>query len=840
MTDLRTPGTAPQLEMSHVLFIDVVAYSTLPMDQQQMLLAGLQELVRSTPQFVRSQASDHLIRLPTGDGMALVFFGDPEAPARCALELSRALRDHPDIRVRMGIHSGPVYRVADINANRNVSGGGINIAQRVMDCGDAGHILVSGSVAEVLSQLSNWKSLLQDLGVATVKHGARVHLFNLWAENAGNREIPRKLRFDAIRRRWLMLAGSATTLVIVITAVAFLNTRKVHALRDTDTLVLADFTNTTGDSVFDGALRQGLAAQLGQSPFLNILADQKVRKELKLMGRSRTDRLTPDVVRDLCLREGSKAYIEGSIASLGSQFVIGLEAINCQTGDSLAREQETAPSKERVLNALDKASARLREKLGESLSSVRKFDTPLAEATTSSLEALEAYSLGTSERQLNDANALPSLKRAVELDPDFASAYEALGVCYLNLGEVGLGRENFTKAFNLRDRVSEREKFVIAARYYHYVTGDLHKAIETYQVWTQTYPRSAAALANLSTLYASTGRFELAIPGSLEAIRLEPDAGAHYSNLILSYAALDRFDDARKIYNLAISRKILDPTLGVNWFGVSFVLGDRAEMDRLMAGSAGQPEAEDSFLAAKSDTEAFFGRLKQAREFSREAVASALRSDQKETAVQWKLDEVLTEAEFGNHELARRESASGLALSSNHDSQILAALAFARTGDPAKAQSIANELARSYPLDTLVNEYWLPVIRAAIEITRNNPEKALEFIGTAIPYELASPQTWSGLGGPLYPAYLRGQALLMLRRGTDAAKEYQKLVDHRGFMLASPLRVLAHLGLARAFELDSDMSRSRSAYQDFFELWSDADPGIPLLKQARLEYAKLK
>jgi len=647
-------------------------------------------------------------------------------------------------------------------------------------------------------------------------------------------------RTERERSGWLWVG--AVVAVLVLIAVGFLKFRAHSrlALSESDTVLLADFANKTGDPVFDDTLKQAITVQLGQSPYLNILSDAKIRGTLKLMTRPADTKLTPEVAREVCQRSSAKAYIAGSIASLGSQYVIGLDAVNCQSGDALAREQVTAQGKERVLSALDSATAKLREKLGESLKSVQKFDAPLAEATTASLDALQAYSLGTAERQLNDAKALPSLKRAIELDPEFASAYEALGVCYYNLGQAGLGRENFTKAFELRDRVSEREKFVIAARYYEYVTGDLHKAIETYQLWAEAYPRSPTAHANLGSLYGSIGQYERAIPESEEGARLEPDAGAHYSNLVLDYAALERYEDAEKIYKQALARGVEDPILRVNWFGVAFVKGDHAEMDRLMKWSAGKPEAEDNFLAAKSDTEAVFGHLEQARVLSREAVASAVRSDQKETAAQWKMDEVITEAEFGNTEIARQETAATLASSSNHDSQILAAVAFARAGDPARAQTIANDLAKNYPLDTLVNEYWMPVIRAAIEISRNNPAKAVEIAAVAVPYELASPQTWPGTGGPLYPAYLRGQAFLMLRRGADAAKEYQKPVDHRGFMLACPLRALAQVGLARAYAMQGDTAKARAAYHEFFTLWKDADPDIPILKQAKAEYAKLQ
>lgn len=645
-------------------------------------------------------------------------------------------------------------------------------------------------------------------------------------------------RIARTRPVWLWLGAGIAAAVLIVVGFFKFRTHSRPALSETDTILLADFANKTGDPVFEDALKQAVSVQLSQSPYLNILSDAKIRGTLRLMTRPAETKLTPDVAREVCKRSGSKAYIAGSIASLGSQYVIGLEAVNCQSGDALAREQVAAQGKERVLGALDSATAKLREKLGESLKSVQKFDTPLAEATTASLEALQAYSLGTTDRQVNDAKALPSLKRAIELDPEFASAYEALGVCYYNLGQTGLGRENFTKAFQLRDRVSEREKFVIAARYYEYVTGDLHKAIETYQLWAESYPRLPTAHANLGSLYGSIGQYERAIPESEEAVRLEPDAGAHYSNLVLDYAALEQYDDAEKIYKQALARQIEDPILRVNWFGVAFVKGDQAEMDRLMAWSAGKPEAEDNFLAAKSDTEAFQGHLEQARVYSREAVASAVRSDQKETAAEWKMDEAATEAEFGNFEIARREAAATLAASPNHDTQILAAVAFARAGDPAGAQKIAGELSKNYPLDTLVNEYWLPVIRAAIEISRNNPTKAVDIAAVAVPYELASPQTWPGIGGPFYPAYLRGQAFLLLRRGADAAKEYQKLLDHRGFMLACPLAALARVGLARAYVLQGDDAKARGAYQEFFTLWKDADPGIPILKQAKAEYDK--
>jgi DNA-binding winged helix-turn-helix (wHTH) protein/Flp pilus assembly protein TadD len=637
-----------------------------------------------------------------------------------------------------------------------------------------------------------------------------------------------------------ILAAAMVGLVLVAAGIYRLRVGPKPLLAETDLVLISDFLNSTGDSVFDETLKEAISVQLTQSPYWNILSDSKVRAVLQLMMKPPDTRLTPDLARDLCQRAGCKAYITGSISRLGNEYVVGLKAVNCKNGDSLAEEQVTADNKEHVLKSLDGAATKLREKLGESLSTLEKFDTPLEDATTSSLEALKAYSQGWKKAQVNDADAIPFFKHAIELDPNFASAYETLGACYFNLGESGLARENFTKAYDLRDRVSERERFTIAARYHNFVTGDLQKAIETYLLWKQAYPRSPSARSNLGALYGALGQYERSIHESEESIRLNPDTGTQYSNLILAYASLNRFSETKHVYEQTIARKIDDPVLKVNWFGVAFVEGDTAEMDRLMVWAAGMPEAEDNFLAAKSDAEAYFGHALQAREFSRQAVGSALRSFEKETAAQWQMDEALREAEFGNSDFARRSTSSALALTTSHDTQILAALAFARIGESEQAEKLANEIAARYPLDTLVNVYWLPVIRGAIELNRNNAAKAVEILQAAAPYELASPQAWSGLGGPLYPAYLRGLAFLRLSQADAAAAEFQKLVDHRGFMRTCALRPLAFIALARAFTLRGDTAKARSAYDDFFALWKDADPDIPILRRAMAEYAKLR
>jgi eukaryotic-like serine/threonine-protein kinase len=638
---------------------------------------------------------------------------------------------------------------------------------------------------------------------------------------------------------WKVLVPAAVVIVVLFVE-GYFYFHRMPKLTDKDTIVLGDFTNTTGDAVFDDTLKQGLSVQLEQSPFLDLLSDRKVNETLKLMGRPAGDRLTPEVTREVCQRTGSKAMLTGSIARLGSQYVIGLKAVNCNTGDVLAEAQQQAAGKEGVLKALDAAAVSVRSRLGESLSTVRAYNTSLMDATTPSLDALKAYTAGLQKGKSNDAAAVPFFKRAIELDPEFASAYSGLAASYLNLGESGLARENFARAFALRNHVSEREKLLIAARYYHHVTGELPKAIDAYQLWTQAYPRDAGARGNLGMLYGASGQYEKSIAETQEAIRLEPDSGTNYSNLLLAQAALDRFDDARNTFNLERVKKIEDPILRVNWFGVAFVLGDTVEMEKQMAWSAAKPQGEDNFLAAKSDAEGYYGHAKIAREFSKKAFESALRDDEKETAAQWQMDGALREVEFGNQPIAKRETAAARALTSSHDTEILAAIVLARADDVTEAEKLAKDLEKQYPLDTLVNDYWLPVIRASEEIARNNPTKAIQILEPSAPYELASPVAWSGLGGPMYPAYLRGEAYLQLRRGNDAAAEYRKIVDHQGFMLACPLGALAHLGTARAVLMQGDRAKARSYYQKFLTLWKDADPDIPILIAAKAEYAKLK
>lgn len=655
-------------------------------------------------------------------------------------------------------------------------------------------------------------------------------------------EIVRVLSADASPSRekpYLRIAAATLGAMLVIGLIYGLAFRPKPVVTSNDYILVADFFNSTGDAVFDDTLKQALSVDLSQSPYLNILSEARVHSTLKLMTRPLDTQLTGDTAREVCQRAGGKAYISGSIARLDTKYVVGLQAVDCATGESITREQVAADSKDRVLKAIDDVGSSLRQKLGESLRTVRQFDVPLRDATTPSLDALKAYSLGLQKDEENDAAAVPFFNRAIELDPEFASAYAALAGCYRNMGESGMAEHNFTKAFELRGHVSEREKLMICARYYNHVTGELQKAIDTYLLWVQAYPRDAQAHSNLGSLFGASGQYEKSIAETQEALRLDPDSGTNYSNLIIAQAALDHLDDAAATFQQLIARKIDDPIARVNWFGVAFARHDVDEMEKQMEWSTGKPEAEDNFLAAKSDAEAYYGHVQTAKEFAYKAGDSALRSEEKEAAAQWKMDEALHEAEFGNASVARGETSEARALTASHDTQILAALTLARTGELLEAEQLANDLEKRYPVDTLVTKYWLPVIRASVEIKRNNPARAIELLQPTTPYELASPVTWSGLGGPLYPAYLRGAAYLLLHRGAEAEREYRKLIEHPGFMLACPLGALAHLGLARAYILQDNPANARAAYQKFLSLWKDADAGVPILKQAKLEYAKL-
>ena len=637
---------------------------------------------------------------------------------------------------------------------------------------------------------------------------------------------------------WKVLVPAAV--IILLAAVAalfyFRSREPAHQLTEKDTIVLADFANRTGDPVFDDALKQALAVDLGQSPYINVLSERRMSETLRLMGRQPGERVTRDVAQEICLRTGSKALLLGSISSLGTQYLVGIEAVNCGSGDTLDKEEVTASGKEDVVKALSSVTLTLRTKLGESLASVQKFDVPI-EATTPSLEALKTFSMGVTTQQLKgDAEAIPFYRRANEIDPNFAMSYARLGICYANLGQPSAALENLEKAYLLRDRVSAREKLHITADY-AYATGELEKEAQTYVLWIQSYPRDAIPHINLGANSAALGQYEKSLSENLEGIRLEPNNVAGVGNVTQVYVALNRFADAKSTWELAQARGLDGVGLRLSVYFLAFLQGDSANMQKQVAWGAGKPGAEDPLLSAQSDTEAYYGKLSRARDFSRRAVDSALRSDSKETAALWQVNGALREAEFGNYAQAKREAVSALALSHGRDVKVLAAMTLARAGDKAGAKAMVQELETSNPANTVIKVYWAPTLRAAIELEDGNSSQATVFLEAPAPYELGEPPPLSP--GSLYPAYLRGQAQLLAHNGAAAAAEFQKFIDHRGIVANLSLGALAHLELARAYALSGDTAKAKSAYQDFLSIWKDADPDIPILKEAKAEYAKM-
>jgi tetratricopeptide (TPR) repeat protein len=638
--------------------------------------------------------------------------------------------------------------------------------------------------------------------------------------------------------RWKVLFPAGVVLVAGLAAVGlYLRSRyqKAAPLTEQDTIVLADFTNTTGDAVFDDALKQALAVELGQSPFLNVLSDRKVSETLRMMGRQPNERVTLDVGRELCLRTGSKALLGGTISSLGSHYLLDLTAVACSTGDTLAKEQCEATSKEDVLKALSRASTSLRAKLGESLPSVQKFDVPI-EATTPSLEALKNYSMGIRVRnEKGDAPSIPFFKRAIELDPNFPMAYAELSVVYGNLGQLSLALECASKAYQLRDRVTEREKLRITARYFG-ATGETEEEAQTYELWEASYPRDDTPHGNLGAIYSNMGQYNKALAEYQEAVRLAPDYVVNDSNLGLTYLSLNRLDEANAVFDQALAQKLDSGNLRGNIYSLAFLRGDAAEMQQQLDWAVGKPGDEDWLLSTQSDTEAYYGRMVKARDFSRRAVDSAVRADSKETAAFWQVNAALREAELGDTLRARQGVTAALALSPGRDVKVAAALTLARTGDLPRAKALAEELERTYAANTLLKVYWLPTINAAIAVNEGNSSQALLDLEPAAPYELGEPSFINYL----YPAYVRGQAYLLAHNGTAAAGEFQKLLDHRGIVQNFVTGSLAHLQIGRAYAMAGDTPKAKAAYQDFFTLWKDADPDIPVLKQAKAEYTRLR
>jgi len=635
------------------------------------------------------------------------------------------------------------------------------------------------------------------------------------------------------RRSWLVPLG-----VIAVAAVGLLVGLSLsgHWVRqgeisEQDTVLLADFANKTGDAVFDDALRHALDVDLRQSPFLNIVSDRKLRATLGLMGRPSDEHITMAVGREACLRTGSKAVIGGSIRTLGSHYVIELDAVACATGDTLAEEEIEATAKENILGALSQACSALRSRLGESLPSVQKFEVPY-EATTTSLEALKQYTLALRIKdEKGDAASLPFLKRAVELDPNFPMAYAGLAMGYSTLNQPSLALQYATKGYQLRDRVSENEKLRISATYFG-CTGELEKEIETYQLWTTSYPRSFAAHTNLGNHYSAMGQYDKAAAEYQEAIRLAPENVIDYADLAAADIFQNRLDDAKTVLDQARARNLDGGLLRYWMYSLAFLSKDSAQMERQVAWGAGKPGEEDTLLSLQSDTEAYYGRLKKARALSRRAVDSALGAGAEETAGFWQGVAAVREAELGNTDSARRGVKAALAVSQGKDVKVVAALSLARIGDASRAEALVKELESVYPTNTLLTHFWLPTINATIELSRRNSRQALVDLEKAEPFEMTN-------SGNLYPAYLRGQAYLLAGNESAARGEFQKLLDHRGIVANFVLGPLAQLEIARAYAMAGDHDKSIAAYEEFFALWKDADPDIPILTQAKREYGKL-
>jgi serine/threonine protein kinase/tetratricopeptide (TPR) repeat protein len=640
---------------------------------------------------------------------------------------------------------------------------------------------------------------------------------------------------------WKIPAGAAVLVALLASAGWLYNMRHAHALTQTDTILLADFINKTGDPIFDDTLRQGLAAQLQQSPFLSLVSEQRIQQTLRLMGLPSDGKLSPAIAGDLCQRAGSKAYLSGTISTMGSQYVIGINAVNCQSLDYLAQEQVTANGKEDVLKALGEASTKLREKLGESLKTVQKLDTPIEQATTRSLEALQAYSLGrkTMQGKADYTAAVPLFERSIQLDPSFAMAYATLGTAYHNMGEKTLSAEVTRKAYELRSRVSEWERFYIESHYHHFVTGDLEKARDDYELWSQIYPREAVPAINLGVVYQTLGLYERSLAEFREAHRLASTESLNFDNLVLGYIHLNRLAEASSAADQALSKNLDSSDLHLYLYELAFLKKDAPGMAQQVNWAHDRPGKGNTLLLMEASTGAYFGRLSAARDLSRQAATSASQAGAKELAAGCEAAVALWEALYGNTAAARQHSSAALAMSKGRDVQFAAALALAFVGDSARARVLSDDLAKRFPEDTLVRLNYVPTVRAQLALgASDGPPKALDILSVASPYERGisgSSTFWANL----YPIYVRGEAYLASHQGAEAAAEFQRILDWPGVALNEPIAALAHLGLARAYALAGDAPKSRSAYQEFLILWKDADRDIPILVAAKTEFTKL-
>ena len=659
---------------------------------------------------------------------------------------------------------------------------------------------------------------------------------------AATAQVESKPAAKSTRFRSAAVTGATLLVIGLATGGWLFFSRKAHALTDTDTIVLADFTNSTGDTVFDGTLRRGLAVQLEQSPFLSLVPEDRVQQTLQMMGQPADANLTPQLAREVCQRTASAATVQGSIATLGNQYVVGLRAENCRTGKVLDDQLVQAAKKEDVLNALSEMASKFRARVGESLATVQQYDVPLQEASTSSLLALQAYSMGWELNATAGGDAgLPFFKRAVEIDPKFAMGYAALGLFYGTTGESNLATENIRKAYELRDRANDREKFFITAYYDGRGTGNQEKAQQTCEAWAQSYPREVAPHYFLTGfIYPVLGRYERAVDEGRKGVELAPDAYVGYYLLAYNFIYLDRLAEAEDLLRRTSERKMETPSLSYLRFDVAFLNGDSAGMQREVAAAQGKPGTEDWISDRQAFALAYSGHLREARTWSQRASDLAQQAGHRERAALFETRAALWEVFFGNAAMAKLTAKDALDLAKNREDRYVAALVLAMSGEASQAQSLANDLERDFPEDTSVRFNYLPSVYASLALEHGDPAKAIELLQVNVPYDLSSPRSATfAYFGALYPIYLRGQAYLALNRGAEAAREFQKIVDRRGIVIGDAFGVLAHLGMARAYTTQGDAAKAKAAYQDFLTLWQDADPDIPILIAAKAEYAKL-
>jgi serine/threonine protein kinase/Tfp pilus assembly protein PilF len=632
-------------------------------------------------------------------------------------------------------------------------------------------------------------------------------------------------------KRAVAIGLGLLALVLVAAAFWYFKRSPSPPLTERDAIVLADFVNNTGDPVFDGTLKQALAAQLEQSPFLNIFSDQRVRETLRFMNRSPDERVTKEIAREICQRQGLKAFLSGTISPLGANYVITLDATNAQTGDNIAIAQAEAEGKEEVISALGSAATKLREHLGESLASIQKYDAPIYEATTSSLDALKFFSMGV-EQQLKGkyVEAIPFFKRATEIDPNFARAFGAMSSMYYNTRQYDLAAAASRKAYELRERVGEYEKLYITQVYYDNTTGELDKYLQTLELWKRTYPRDSAPHNNLAVKYTELGLFEKGLEEAREAIRLNPNSASGHSILATCFVGLNRFDEAKEIIRRATAQKLENLRMHQNLYRMAFVQGDAGAMKQEIDWATGKPE-EYAAQTWQADSSAYSGQLKSAQQFSARAFELAQQRELKEVAAQISAGATVRDAQFGICGKVKEQTTQALALSHDRLTLSLAANASALCGDGSQTNSIIEELRSRFPTDTLVNEQRIVLIQATLALHNGNSAQAVELLEV----------TRRNGGYLLFPiAYLRGQAYLRDKKGAEAAAQFQEIIDHRGWSPLSYFWPFAQLGLARAAMLRGDTATARKAYQDFLATWKDADADLPLLVEAKKEYEQLK